>query len=181
MAMTSDSGGAMFAAELEEFLTTGALFAKIATTLPDGWPVVRPAWYEWETDARPFQIANQVRTSILQNLRCDPCCGLLVDNTAVPLQPGERAGGGGRLPPRTSTGVAPAQRYQGPERFYAEARLDSPGSSLFACLCTGCRHGTAPGSTAPSPPTACGTEPLDLRPKMINYSPLGGGAFPAAL
>ena len=38
MAMTSNTGGAMTPEELHRFLTEGAIFAKIATVMPDGWP-----------------------------------------------------------------------------------------------------------------------------------------------
>ena len=47
MAMTSDSGRGMTVEERDAFLTSGAMFAKIATTMADGWPVVSPVWFDW--------------------------------------------------------------------------------------------------------------------------------------
>ena len=47
MAMTSDSGRGMTIEERDAFLTSGATFAKIATTMADGWPVMSPVWYDW--------------------------------------------------------------------------------------------------------------------------------------
>lgn len=84
MAMESDAGGPMTAEQLEEFLTQGDRFAKIATTMPDGWPVVSPVWYEW--DGSSFLIVSKEKTSLVQNLRRDPRCGLLVDNPTLPYK-----------------------------------------------------------------------------------------------
>ena len=48
MAMTGAGGRGMTADERDEFLTTGALFAKIGTTNEEGWPMVSPVWYTWD-------------------------------------------------------------------------------------------------------------------------------------
>jgi PPOX class probable F420-dependent enzyme len=84
MAMTGNEGRGMTPEELEEFLTTGAIFAKVATTMEDGQPVLSPVWYEW--DGESFLIVSKERTSLVQNLRRDPRCGLLVDNPALPYK-----------------------------------------------------------------------------------------------
>lgn len=84
MAMTENKGGPMGSEELEDFLTTTAIFAKIATTLEDGQPVLSPVWYEW--DGESFLIVSKERTSMVQNLRRDPRCGLLVDNPELPYK-----------------------------------------------------------------------------------------------
>jgi PPOX class probable F420-dependent enzyme len=84
MAMTGDAGRGLTPEELQEFLTTGAIFAKLATTLEDGQPVVSPVWYEW--DGSSFLIVSKARTSLVQNVRRDPRCGLLVDNPTLPYK-----------------------------------------------------------------------------------------------
>ena len=85
MAMTSDSGRGMTVAERDAFLTSGTIFAKIATTMADGWPVVSPVWFEWLAQDRAFLVISKARTSMVQNLRRDPRCGVLVDNPACPI------------------------------------------------------------------------------------------------
>jgi PPOX class probable F420-dependent enzyme len=84
MAMTGDDGRGMTPEELEEFLTTGAIFAKVATTMEDGQPVISPVWYEW--DGASFLIVSKARTSMVRNLQRDPRCGLLVDNPTLPYK-----------------------------------------------------------------------------------------------
>lgn len=86
MAMTSNTGRGMTAQERDEFLTSGALFAKIATTMADGWPVVSPVWYDWLAGDLAFLVVSKARTSLVQNLLRDPRCGLLVDNTTTPYK-----------------------------------------------------------------------------------------------
>jgi PPOX class probable F420-dependent enzyme len=82
MPMEAASGRGMTAEELEDFLTTGTRFAKVATTMEDGWPVVSPVWYEW--DGSSFLIVSKERTSMVRNLRRDNRCGLLVENPELP-------------------------------------------------------------------------------------------------
>ncbi len=36
--------------EIDEFLSSGRLIAKIATIRPDGFPYVNPVWYEYDGD-----------------------------------------------------------------------------------------------------------------------------------
>ncbi len=84
MAMTSDAGKGMSDVERDEFLNSGRLFAKIATTMADGWPVVSPVWYGW--DGSSFLIVSKANTSLVQNLRRDQRCGLLVDNVELPYK-----------------------------------------------------------------------------------------------
>jgi len=84
MAMTSNDGKGMSDAERDEFLNTGRLFAKIATTMQDGWPVVSPVWYTW--DGSSFLVVSKANTSLVQNLRRDQRCGLLVDNVELPYK-----------------------------------------------------------------------------------------------
>ncbi|MEJ7798887.1 MAG: pyridoxamine 5'-phosphate oxidase family protein [Ilumatobacter sp.] len=82
MAMTSDAGRGMTDEERDEFLTSGRLFAKIATTMSDGWPVLSPVWYSW--DGSSFLVVSKANTSLVKNLTRDSRCGLLVDNTELP-------------------------------------------------------------------------------------------------
>jgi PPOX class probable F420-dependent enzyme len=82
--MASDSGRGMTVEERDEFLTTGRIFAKIATTMEDGWPVLSPVWYSWDGNA--FLVVSKERTSLVQNLRRDARCGLLVDNPSLPYK-----------------------------------------------------------------------------------------------
>jgi nitroimidazol reductase NimA-like FMN-containing flavoprotein (pyridoxamine 5'-phosphate oxidase superfamily) len=84
MAMTGGGGKGLTVEERDEFLMTGALFAKIATTNDEGWPMVSPVWYAW--DGSSFLIVGKERTSYIQNLRRDPRCGVLVDNTGLPYK-----------------------------------------------------------------------------------------------
>ena len=86
MTMTSDSGRGMTTQERDDFLTSGAMFAKIATTTADGWLVLSPVWYEWLADAQAFLVVSKERTSMVRNLRRDPRCGLLVDNPTTPYR-----------------------------------------------------------------------------------------------
>lgn len=82
--MTENAGRGMTDEERDEFLSTGAIFAKIATTMPDGQPVLSPVWYEWAGES--FLIVSKEKTSLVQNLRRDQRCGLLVDNPALPYK-----------------------------------------------------------------------------------------------
>ncbi len=82
MAMTSDEGRGFTQAELDEFLQSGRRFAKVATVNAEGWPQVSPVWYTW--DGQSFLIISKERTGMVQNLRRDPRCGLLVDNFELP-------------------------------------------------------------------------------------------------
>ncbi|WP_208214531.1 TIGR03618 family F420-dependent PPOX class oxidoreductase [Cellulomonas fengjieae] len=82
--MTSDSGRGMTPDELDEFLTTGKLFAKIATVNEDGIPQISPVWYAWDGEA--FLVVSKERTGMVKNLRRDPRCGLLVDNVELPYK-----------------------------------------------------------------------------------------------
>jgi PPOX class probable F420-dependent enzyme len=82
MAMTSNDGRGFTPDEMTEFLTSGALFAKIATVNPDGFPTISPVWYTW--DGSSFLVVSKERTGMVKNLRRDPRCGLLVDNYQLP-------------------------------------------------------------------------------------------------
>lgn len=84
MSMTADSGRAMTDQERDEFLQSGRLFAKIATTMEDGWPVLSPVWYSWSEGS--FLIVSKANTSLVKNLERDPRCGLLVDNVELPYK-----------------------------------------------------------------------------------------------
>jgi nitroimidazol reductase NimA-like FMN-containing flavoprotein (pyridoxamine 5'-phosphate oxidase superfamily) len=128
MAMTGESGRGLTPEELHHFLTTGAIFAKIATIDTDGWPMVSPVWYEW--DGSSFLIVSKERTSIVRNLRQENRCGLLVDNPTLPYK---------RVSVRGTTEFLPddfdwetparrmALRYIGEEGLsYAEATFNFP-------------------------------------------------------
>ena len=82
MAMTSNDGRGFSSDELDNFLTSGSLFAKVATVNPDGVPTISPVWYTW--DGASFLIVSKARTGMVKNLRRDPRCGLLVDNFELP-------------------------------------------------------------------------------------------------
>lgn len=123
MAMTSDAGRGMTDEERDEFLTTGRLFAKIATTMDDGWPVLSPVWYSW--DGSSFLVVSKANTSLVKNLRRDPRCGLLVDNTTLPYMRVSVQGEAEFLPADfdwQSPTREMVLRYLGPEGMdYAEA------------------------------------------------------------
>jgi PPOX class probable F420-dependent enzyme len=82
MAMTEARGRGMTPEERDEFLFSGAKFAKIATTTEDGWPTVSPVWYEW--DGSSFLVVGKERTGYVRNLRRDHRCGVLVENPGLP-------------------------------------------------------------------------------------------------
>jgi len=84
MAMTGAGGKGMTVAERDAFLTGGAMFAKIATTDEEGWPMVSPVWYLW--DGASFLVVGKERTSYIRNLRRDPRCGVLVENPTLPYK-----------------------------------------------------------------------------------------------
>ena len=126
MAMTSNNGRGMTPEEIDEFLTSGRIFAKIATTMEDGWPVLSPVWYAWTNGA--FLIVSKAKTSLVQNLKRDPRCGLLVDNPELPYKRVSVRGEVEFLPddfdwkPPTREMVL---RYLGPEGMdYAEATFE---------------------------------------------------------
>lgn len=135
MAMTSNTGRGMTAAERDEFLTTGALMAKIATTMADGWPVVSPVWYDWLADQRAFLVVSKARTSLVQNLRRDARCGLLVDNPTTPYKRVSVLGEAEFLP-EDFDWITPArkmaERYLGPPGVaYAESTFGFPRTSFY--------------------------------------------------
>lgn len=128
--MTSDNGRGFTPDELVEFLTQGAIMAKIASVMPDGHPVISPVWYEWDEETNSFLIVSKERTSLVRNLRREPRCGLLVDNTTTPYK---RVSVQGRaefldadfdwVTPATRM----ARRYLGePGVVYAQATFDFP-------------------------------------------------------
>ena len=133
MAMTGGGGRGMTAEERDAFLREGALFAKIATTDAEGWPMVSPVWYEW--DGSSFLVIGKERTSYIQNLRRDPRCGVLVDNIALPYKRVSVLGVAEFLP-ETFDWKTPARemvlRYIGPDGLsYAEATFDFPRVSIL--------------------------------------------------
>lgn len=135
MAMTSNTGRGMTAAERDEFLTSGALFAKIATTMTDGWPAVSPVWYDWLADDLAFLVVSKARTSLVQNLRRDPRCALLVDNTTTPYKRVSVLGEAEFLP-EDFDWITPArkmaERYLGPPGVaYAESTFGFPRTPFY--------------------------------------------------
>jgi PPOX class probable F420-dependent enzyme len=82
MAMTSDAGRGFTPEEMDAFLQSGRLFAKVATVNEDGWPQISPVWYAW--DGASFLVVSKERTGMVKNLRRDPRCGLLVDHFELP-------------------------------------------------------------------------------------------------
>lgn len=128
MAMTSNDGRGMTKEELDEFLTTGRLFAKIATTMDDGWPVVSPVWYSWDGEA--FLVVSKARTSLVRNLQRDPRCGVLIDNFELPYKR-VSAQCEVEFMPETYDWKPPCRdmtlRYLGPEGLdYAESTFEFP-------------------------------------------------------
>ena len=125
MAMTSDAGRGFTPEEMDEFLRSGRLFAKVATVNADGWPQISPVWYAW--DGSSFLIVSKERTGMVKNLRRDPRCGLLVDNFELPYA---RVSVQGEVEflPEDFDYVSPMRqmvlRYLGPEGMeYAESTL----------------------------------------------------------
>ncbi len=128
MAMTSDSGRGFTKEELDEFLTTGRLFAKVATVNEEGWPQISPVWYSWDGSA--FLVISKARTGMVKNLRRDPRCGLLVDNYQLPYARVSVQGEAEFLPEDFDY-VPPMRemvlRYLGPEGMdYAESTMVFP-------------------------------------------------------
>lgn len=70
--------------ELESFLTTTRIFAKVATTNAEGWPYVNPVWYEYDDGS--FYIVTKELAGLTQNLRRDPRCSLLIENPEPPYR-----------------------------------------------------------------------------------------------
>lgn len=128
MAMASNDGRGMTVEERDEFLTSGSILAKIATTMEDGWPVLSPVWYSW--DGAAFLVVSKERTSLVQNLRRDARCGLLVDNPTLPYKRVSVRGRVEFLPESfdwTTATRALVLRYLGPEGMeYAEATFQFP-------------------------------------------------------
>jgi hypothetical protein len=75
MAMTGTDGRGLTRRERDELLSSGAKFAKIATTNEEGWPTVSPVWCAW--DGSSFLVVGKERTGYVRNLRRDPRCGVL--------------------------------------------------------------------------------------------------------
>ena len=130
VAMTSDAGRGMTEQELDAFLLGSSIFAKIATTMPDGQPVVSPVWYDWLPNDLAFLVVSKERTSMVKNLRRDPRCGLVVDN---PVSPYRRVSVQGHVEflAQDFDWITPARamavRYLGPEgATYAEATFAFP-------------------------------------------------------
>ena len=78
------TGRGMTAEELHEFLTETAIFAKIASIGPDGWPAVSPVFYEYDGGA--FYIITKELTGLCQNLRRDPRATVCIDNPQLPYK-----------------------------------------------------------------------------------------------
>lgn len=135
MAMTSNSGRGMTVEERDQFLNSGAMFAKIATTMIDGWPVLSPVWYDWLAEDQDFLVVSKERTSMVQNLRRDPRCGLLVDNPTLPYK---RVSVQGEVTflPEDFDWMTPvrgmAERYLGPPGVaYAESTFGFPRTPFY--------------------------------------------------
>lgn len=128
MALSSNDGRGMTTEERDEFLTSGRIFAKIATTMDDGWPVLSPVWYSW--DGESFLVVSKERTSLVQNLQRDNRCGLLVDNPILPYKRVSVRGEAEFLPDSFDWKTPTRElvlRYLGPEGMaYAEATFEFP-------------------------------------------------------
>ena len=133
MAMTGSGGRGMTPEERDAFLRSGALFAKIATTNDEEWPMVSPVWYLWDGSA--FLVVGKEHTSYIRNLRRDPRCGVLVDNPGLPYKRVSVLGTAEFLPDSFDW-QTPARemvlRYIGPEGLsYAEATFGFPRVSIL--------------------------------------------------
>jgi len=130
MAMTSNTGRGLSVQERDDFLTSGAIIAKVATTMEDGWPVISPVWYDWLADEGAFLIVSKERTSLVRNLRRDPRCAVLIDNPGPPYKRVSVQGHVEFLPDGfdwITPARAQARRYLGPEGVpYAEATFGFP-------------------------------------------------------
>jgi PPOX class probable F420-dependent enzyme len=128
MAMTTDEGRGFTAEELDAFLTSGRLFAKVATVNEGWWPQISPVWYEW--DGECFLIVSKELTGMVKNLRREPRCGLLVDNVEVPYARVSVQGEAEFLPDDFDYVLVMrrmALRYLGPEGMeYAESTFSFP-------------------------------------------------------
>jgi PPOX class probable F420-dependent enzyme len=128
MAMASQDGRGMTDEERDEFLVSRPIFAKIATTTSDGWPVLSPVWYSWDQQA--FLIVSKEKTSLVGNLRRDDRCGLLVDNPELPYKRVSVRGRVEFLPDSFDWKTAAREmvlRYLGPSGMeYAEATFNFP-------------------------------------------------------
>ena len=128
MAMTGASGRGLTPEELEEFLTSGAIFAKVATVSEEGWPMVSPVWYEW--DGSSLLVIGKEHTGYIKNLRRDPRCGVMVDNPTLPYKRVSVLGIAEFLPEDFDwipAGRRMALRYIGEEGMsYAEATYEFP-------------------------------------------------------
>jgi len=132
MAMTGSGGRGLSKPEIDEFLQSGAMFAKIGTTDDDGWPMVSPVWYEW--DGSSFLVVGKERTSYIRNLRRDARCGVLVENPGLPYKRVSVCGMAEFLPDDFDWQTPARQmviRYIGEEGLsYAEATFDFPRVSV---------------------------------------------------
>ncbi|MFQ5947614.1 MAG: pyridoxamine 5'-phosphate oxidase family protein [Acidimicrobiia bacterium] len=128
MAMTGAAGRGLTQQERDEFLTSGAMFAKVATVNEEGWPMVSPVWYEW--DGSSFLVIGKKRTSYIKNLRRDPRCGVMVENPTLPYKRVSVLGQAEFLPDDFDwipAGRLMVLRYIGEEGMaYAEATFDFP-------------------------------------------------------
>lgn len=77
-------GRGMTPDELHDFLTNTRIFAKVATTSPDGWPHVNPVWYEYENGT--LYIITKELAGLTQNLRRDPRTSILIENPEPPYK-----------------------------------------------------------------------------------------------
>lgn len=132
MAMTSAAGKGMTPEERDEFLRSGSMFLKIATTDEQGWPTVSPVWYEW--DGSSFLVVGKERTGYIGNLRRDPRCGGLVENPTLPYKRVSFKGVA-EFVPEDFDWKTPARdmviRYIGEEGLsYAEATFEFPRVSV---------------------------------------------------
>jgi PPOX class probable F420-dependent enzyme len=112
--------------ELHAFLTETKIFVKLGTLGPDGWPMVNPAWYEY--DGQAFWLVTKELAGFCQNLRRDQRVSLCIDNPEPPYM---RVIVRGRAEFVDGDWVAIARRmvlrYLGDEGLdYFEATLDLP-------------------------------------------------------
>jgi nitroimidazol reductase NimA-like FMN-containing flavoprotein (pyridoxamine 5'-phosphate oxidase superfamily) len=77
--MTDEPGGALSAAELEEFLAQ-PLLLKLACVRPDGWPYVVPLWFAWYE--HKLYVVGRERAIWIDYLRREPRVGVLIDEEA---------------------------------------------------------------------------------------------------
>ena len=68
--------------EIDEFLSSGRLIAKIATVRPDGFPYVNPVWYEY--DGKYLYIIEREDSADVKHILKNPKVAVCIDRSEPP-------------------------------------------------------------------------------------------------